>query len=34
VDPNLVAFLASKGVTVTPDMDQATAEAIARSFPQ
>jgi hypothetical protein len=34
VDPNLVAFLASKGVTVTPEMDQATAEAIARSFPQ
>jgi hypothetical protein len=34
VDPNLVAFLASKGVTVPPGMDQATAEAIARSFPQ
>lgn len=32
VDPNLVAFLASKGVTVPPGMDQATAEAIARSF--
>lgn len=34
IDPNLVAFLASKGVTVPPGMDQATAEAIARSFPQ
>ncbi|MGW0682934.1 hypothetical protein ACWD2L_06170 [Streptomyces sp. NPDC002754] len=33
VDPALVAFLASKGVQVTPQMDQATCEAIARSFP-
>jgi hypothetical protein len=32
VDPNLVAFLASKGVTVQPGMDQATCEAIARGF--
>lgn len=32
VDPNLVAFLASKGVQVQPGMDQATCEAIARSF--
>lgn len=32
IDPNLVAFLASKGVTVQPGMDQATCEAIARSF--
>lgn len=33
VDPNLVAFLATRGVQVTPEMDQATCEAIARSFP-
>lgn len=33
VDPNLVAFLAQRGVTVTPGMDQATCEAIARTFP-
>ncbi len=34
VDPNLVAFLQSRGVQVTPQMDQATCEAIARSLPQ
>jgi len=33
VDPNLVAFLQARGVTVQPGMDQATCEAIARSFP-
>lgn len=33
VDPNLVAFLEARGVPVTPQMDQATCEAIARSFP-
>lgn len=34
VDPNLVAFLQARGVTVQPGMDQATCEAIAKSFPQ
>lgn len=34
VDPNLVAFLGARGVQVTPQMDQATCEAIARSFNQ
>lgn len=33
VDPNLVAFLASKGVQVTPGMTQQQAEAIAAAFP-
>lgn len=33
VNPDLVAFLASRGVTVTPDMSQAQCESIASSFP-
>ncbi|MGW6255464.1 hypothetical protein [Streptomyces sp. NPDC055085] len=32
VDPELVKFLKSKGVTVTPEMTQATAEMIAKTF--
>jgi hypothetical protein len=32
VDPALVAFLAARGVTVTPDMSQAQCETIASSF--
>lgn len=33
VNPDLVAFLASRGVQVTPDMSQAQCESIASSFP-
>jgi hypothetical protein len=32
IDPNLVAFLTSKGVTLPPGADQATAEMIAKTF--
>jgi hypothetical protein len=34
VDPQLAAFLASRGVQVTPDMTQQQAQAIAAAFPQ
>lgn len=33
VDPNLVAFLTQRGVTVPPSMTQQQAEAIASAFP-
>lgn len=34
IDPQLVSFLQARGVQVTPDMTQATAEMIAKSLPQ
>lgn len=34
VDPNLVQFLQSRGIAVTPDMSQAQCEAVAAALPQ